>query len=355
MTLKLTPRTWLALLALGPAMILAIQLLPVVRSAFLLLLVTALLSLLIYPLADRMERRGVSRGTTTGVVLIGALVILVGLLLLLVPVLIESLSRLAVAIQALTAGEAGEVGGIAGLPELANLGRDLLGQISGAIQWAAGQFGSLLGQLGALAFAAFVAFSLIFALVAEKRTAPALMRLLLPERYHARATSLTRAVSAGLSRWFIAQLAICAYYVVAYSLTLLVLRVPFAIQIGVTSGLLEFIPYLGGIVGLVLSALAAATVSPLTVLLVVAIEAVIGFVAVTFVVPFAFARAINVPPALILLGLFVGGQIGGFFAALLTVPLIAAALVVVRELRPDLAPAEPEVPLKREVKPTARP
>jgi len=52
--------------------------------------------------------------------------------------------------------------------------------------------------------------------------------------------------------------------------------VPFAVQIGLVSGLLEFIPYLGGIVGLVLSLLSAATIGPTTMLLVVAIEAVIG-------------------------------------------------------------------------------
>ena len=50
----------------------------------------------------------------------------------------------------------------------------------------------------------------------------------MPTRYHAQIGELTDAASRGLSRWFVAQLVICAYYVVAYTLTLLVLGVPFA-------------------------------------------------------------------------------------------------------------------------------
>lgn len=342
MTLKLTPRTWLALVALGPAIVLAIQALPLLRSVFLLLLVTVFLALLIAPLADTMERRGVSRGLTTGVALFGALAILAGLVLLLLPVLFNSLSRLGSALEGLAARLPAEIGAFFQIPELGNLSGSLATQIAGAIQAAAGQIGSLLGQLGALGFAAFVSFAIIFALVGNKGTAPALMRVFLPQRYHARAGELTRAASAGLSRWFIAQLAICGYYVVAYSLTLLVLGVPFALQIGVVSGLLEFIPYLGGIVGMVLSVASAATVGLTTVLLVVAIEIVIGSVCVYFVAPYAFSRAVDVPPALVLFGLFVGGQVGGFFAALLTVPLLAVGLVLLRELRPDLRPSKPD-------------
>lgn len=342
MTLKLSPRTWFALAALGPAIYVAIQALPLLRSLFLLLLVTVLLALLIYPLADTMERRGVSRGLTTGAVLFGALAILVGLLLLLLPILFESLARLGGSVEGLATRLAAQMEGATGLPELGAVWRDLLVQANNAIRWAAGQFGGVLAQVGAIGFGAFVSFAVIFALVADKRTAPGLMRVLLPERYHARAASLTRAVSVGLSRWFVAQLAICAYYAVAYSLIGLLAGIPFAIQIGVISGLLEFIPYLGGLVGMGLSLLSAATVGPTAVLIVLGLEAVAGAVAVYVVVPYAFARAIDVPPALILLGLFVGGLLGGFFAALLTVPMLAVGLVVLRELRPDLRPAPAE-------------
>ena len=77
----------------------------------------------------------------------------------------------------------------------------------------------------------------------------------------------------------------------------------------------------------------------------------IGSVCVYFVAPYAFSRAVDVPPALILLGLFVGGLVGGFFAALLTAPLLAVAIVLLRKLRPDLTPEAPAAePQLREVR-----
>lgn len=343
MKLEIPPRTWLALVALVPAAYAVVQALPLLRSLFLLFLITALLALLIAPLADRLERRGVSRGLTVGLALGGAVVVLVGLLLLLLPAVFGSLSRLASTLEPLSAEVARWLGAATGSVEVGQAATQLLGQVSGALQWALGQLGSTLGRVGVLGFALFVAAACVLALVGDKRTGPALMAALLPARYHARAVQLTAAISVGLSRWFVAQLAICGYYMVAYSLTLLLLDVPFALQIGLVSGLLEFIPYLGGLVGMVLSVLAASTVSPMTVVWVLLIEAVIGAGCVYFVAPYAFSKAVDVPPALILLGLFVGGLVGGFFAALLTVPVIATALVAYRTLRGE-APGPAEQP-----------
>lgn len=341
MKLELTPRTWLALVALGPAIFFAIQLLPLLRSLFLLLLVTALVALLIVPLADRLERRGISRGLTTGLALGGALAVLFGLLLLVLPALFGSLGRLADNLAALALRFEAQIVAITGSAEVAAVGDLLVSKTDEAIRWAIAQLGTTLGQIGVIGFAAFVSAVCIFALVGDKGTGPALLNAFVPRQHHARVTSLVAAASVGLSRWFVAQCAICGYYAIAYSLALFVVGAPFAVQIGVVSGLLEFIPYLGGLVGMVLSIVAAATVSPTAVLIVLAIEAVIGAVAVSFVVPYAFAKAVDVPAALILLGLFVGGLIGGFFAALLTVPLLAVALVVYRQLRGG-APATSE-------------
>lgn len=354
MGLQLSWRTWLGLVALGPAIYMAILALPLLRSVFLLLLLTVFLALLITPLADTLERRGLSRGLTTGLALFGSLAVLAGLVLLLLPILFNSLGKLSEGLEGLAARLPVEIETAVRSQEVGSLASTLTSQVADALRGAAAYVGSLVGQLGALGFAAFVSFAIVFALVGNRATAPALMRLFLPARYHARAASLTRAVSGGLSRWFIAQLAICGYYAVFYSAVNLLFGVPYGVQIGVVAGLLEFIPYLGGLVGMVLSVTAAATVSPTTALIVWVLQALIGAGCVYFVAPFAFAKAVDVPPALILFGLFVGGLIGGFFAALLTVPLIASALVVLRELRPDLRPEKPEAPQARSARAAGR-
>jgi predicted PurR-regulated permease PerM len=338
MKLEFSLRTWLALVALGPAIFLAIELLPVLSTLFQLLLVIGLLALLIDPLADRLEVRGVSRGLTVGATLVGGVLLMAGLVMLLLPALFNSMNTLLGSLDEVSASVQSWLNSVTGSDTLGNLSTSLIGRAAETVQWAGGQLGSLLGQIGTVTLGFIVAASCVYALVADKRTGPALLKLLVPQRYHARLISLTHEASNGLERWFVAQLVICAYYIVAYSVTNMLLEVPYGLQIGTVAGMLEFIPYLGGLVGVVLSALAAATVSPMLALIVLVVHTIIGSVCVYFVAPFAFSRAVEVPSALILIGLFVGGLIGGFFAALLTVPLICVALVVYRQLWPDSLP-----------------
>jgi predicted PurR-regulated permease PerM len=341
--MNLNLRLWLALAALGPAIYIAIQLLPLLRNLSLLLIVTVLLTLLINPLANRLERRGVARSVTAGATLGGAVGLLLALVLMLLPILFESLTLLAGAVIGLIDTLPAEIGSSMNLPDFTALDEQFLSQITAGLQWAVGQAGSAvgqvggaLGQVGAFSFAAVVVFVVVFTLVANKNAGPWLMRLFLPDSQHAQAIQLTQAVSHGLARWFVAQLAICGYYALAYSFTNLILGVPYGVQIGIVSGLLEFIPYLGGIVGMVLGALAAATVSPTLALITLVVNVIIGAICVYVVAPYAFSKAVEVPAALILLGLFIGGQIGGIFAALLTVPIVTTGMVILRELRPDL-------------------
>lgn len=338
MKLTIPPQTWLALFGLGVAIYITIQALPLLRSLLMLLLSIGLLALLIMPVAERFERLGVSRRMTVATTLFGSLGLLATLLLMILPVLFESLQLLAITLRPLAdqLELQSELVSVAGISELGDAGQTLLGQVATSIGWAAGQLGSLVGQIGALSFAAFVAFVCVFTLVGNRAAAPTLLRLFVPERYHGRTVSLVRAVSDGLARWFVAQLAICGYYTVSYGITNMLLGVPYGLPIALVAGLLEFIPYLGGIAGLVLSVAAAATISPTTAILVAICNTIIGFGCVYIVAPLAFSKAVQVPAALILMGLFVGGLIGGFFAALLTVPLITVAMVVLRELRPEL-------------------
>jgi predicted PurR-regulated permease PerM len=60
--------------------------------------------------------------------------------------------------------------------------------------------------------------------------------------------------------------------------------------------------------------------------------------------PYFYSRAINIPVGAVLLGLFIGGQVGGFFAALLTIPVVTMVMILLRELRPMPEHAAESVP-----------
>ncbi|NJO05080.1 MAG: AI-2E family transporter [Chloroflexaceae bacterium] len=356
MQLYLTPRTWAALFGLGVAIYAAISMLPLIINIVLLLVFTGLLALLIYPLAKRLELWGIQRGQTVVGVL--ALVVLVfGVLVLqILPLLTNSMGSLATSISELNPNL------WAFLPVLldTNSQSDDITQIFAFISSGLQQFvsstGSLIGQVGVIFFALFVSVVLVYTLVSKPQVNRVLLHLLIPERYHQRVTELTIRVSDGLARWFIAQLSISLYYIIAYTIVNTTLGVPYGFSIAIIAGLLEFIPYLGGIVGLVLSVLSAASVGTSTVIWISVTNTIIGIIAVYMVSPYFYSRAINIPVGAILLGLFVGGQIGGILTALLTIPLVTVLVILVRELRPMPELDEPpQEPVRAEPLPVADP
>jgi predicted PurR-regulated permease PerM len=337
-TLRLNRTTWLALLGLGVALYVAVEMLPLLINVGLLLFLAALLALLISPLADRLAAHKVPRGWTVMGVLLIIVAVFTFLVFQLVPLIVNSLRALAGLVETL---------GPDAQAYLPDWFRDsiptdtgaILGFVSNVLSQAAGTVGGIAGQLGTIFFTLFVLVVLVSTLVNESQVRQSLLEFVVPQRYHARVIRLTHRLSDGLSRWFVAQLSISIYYIVSYAVVNTLIGVPFALPISIIAGLLEFIPYLGGVVGLGLSVLAAATVSIETVIWVVVTNTIIGSVAVYFVSPFFYSRAINIPVAAVLLGLFIGGQVGGFFAALLTIPVVTVLLILLRELRPSPASA----------------
>jgi predicted PurR-regulated permease PerM len=352
-TLHLSRNTWLALLGLGLALYAGIALLPLLINVGLLLFLAVLLALLISPLADRLERHKIPRGwTVTGVLLI-IVALFTFLVFQLAPLLVNSLQALAMLANDLEPQIQVYLEDLLGV-DGEGLGGDALNIVSTVLSRAAGIVSGTAGQLGAIFFTLFVLVALVGTLVNQPQIARLLLHFFVPERYHKRAVRLTHSLSEGLARWFAAQLSITLYYVISYAVVNTLIGVPYALPISIIAGLLEFIPYLGGVAGLALSVMAAATVSIEKVIWVVVTNTIIGSVAVYFVSPYFYSRAINIPVGAVLLGLFVGGQVGGFFAALLTIPVVTMVLILLRELRPmslptlDIADEEEEAEAEAE-------
>jgi predicted PurR-regulated permease PerM len=340
MPIQITLRTWLALFVLALAVYVVAPWLPVVGSVAALLFLTALLVLLINPLANHLEQRGIKRRLTVAGVLLLVVVLALLVVLAILPVLLNSFGGLSSYLQRFTPALQTSIESATGSASLGDLIAAAVGFAAALLDQVASSGESLAQRIGTLFFALFVMVMLIFTFVGDPRVGRRMMALFVPARHHAWLTTLLPRVSIGLSRWFLAQALISIFYVITYSLTNALLGVPYALTIGTIAGLLEFIPYLGGIIGMVLSVLAAATVSTTTVILVLLVQAGLGSFVAYFLMPYLYARAIQVPAAAILFGLFVGGQIGGFLTALITVPVITIIVIVMRTLRPDIDPTE---------------
>src|SRR4051794_20717363 len=205
MRIQISVRTWLALLILALAIYAALPLLPVVGSVATLLFFTALLVLLINPLAVRLEQRGIKRRLTVAGVLLLVLVLAVLVVLAIMPILASSLGGLAGHIQRVTPELQASIAGATGSAPLGDLSASAVGFVASLLQQAADTGDSRAQQIGALFFGLFVIVMLVFTFVGDPRTGRYVMVLFVPARHHSRLTALTARVSDGLSRWFVAQ------------------------------------------------------------------------------------------------------------------------------------------------------
>ncbi|MGL4231066.1 MAG: AI-2E family transporter [Casimicrobium sp.] len=162
---------------------------------------------------------------------------------------------------------------------------------------------------------------------------------LLPHGAQATVRELAREIDAVLSEFLRGQglvmIALATYYCIA----LKVVGLEFALPVGLVTGLLVFIPYVGFGLGLVLGMLAAITQfsTPGPIIAVAAVFAVGQILEGFVLVPYLVGDRIGLHPLAVIFALMAFGQLFGFVGVLLALPLSAALLVAVRLLRRRLS------------------
>lgn len=117
---------------------------------------------------------------------------------------------------------------------------------------------------------------------------------------------------------------------VATFVALVVLKVPAALVLAIIAGLFDFIPVVGFLLSLAITAVLAATVSSAAVLGVVAFYFLFNAVENYFIMPKIYGRGLQLSSLAVLLAVAVGGQLGGVMGALLALPIAAIYPIVER-------------------------
>ena len=119
---------------------------------------------------------------------------------------------------------------------------------------------------------------------------------------------------------------------VIYSLGLTLVGLEFAIAIGVVSGLVSFVPYLGFVFGIGIAALTVALEpNPLWHLVGVFVTFTAAqMIEGTVLTPKLVGDRIGLHPVMVIFAIAAGGQLFGFFGILLALPAAAVLSVLVR-------------------------
>lgn len=158
---------------------------------------------------------------------------------------------------------------------------------------------------------------------------------LVPRPWAERVQHLAADVDGILAEFLRGQLSVMALLALYYSAALGVAGIDFALPLGLVTGLLIFIPYVGYAIGFTL-ALAVAALQFDGFQPVIAVLAVfgIGQVLESFLLtPFLVGERIGLHPLAVIFALLAFGQLFGFVGILIALPASAALLVALRRLR----------------------
>lgn len=156
--------------------------------------------------------------------------------------------------------------------------------------------------------------------------------LFVPVWFRPRLGAVLDRAGATLQRWLVGQLALMVIVGGATTVLLLVMGVNYALSLGIIAGLLNFIPFLGPILGFVPIGLAMIGQDMTTALIVLGGYTLIQQADANVLSPLIQDRVVNLAPALTIAFLLLMGIILGPIGVALATPLLAALRILVLEL-----------------------
>lgn len=295
------------------------------------------------PLADRLEARGLSRMSAVSIISLVSLLIFVAVAVLIFPLLYQQ-----------------AVAFIEIVPDLVRGGRKLLIEISngklasilghsaemkkavgeaaagGGLSWIVG----FLPQIGSQGLALIGLMSLIFVtpvvtfyLLLDWDNMVDRIDQLLPHDHAETIRTLASEINDVLSGFIRGQGMVCLFLGVFYSVGLTLVGLRFGLVIGIVTGVLSFIPYLGTITGFISSvALACFQFWPdyTMIGLVVGVFIAGQFIEGNFLQPSLVGKKVRLHPVWVMFAILAFGTLFGFAGALLALPVAAAIGVLAR-------------------------
>ena len=308
-------------------------------------LLAGILAYICNPVADRITGWGLPRMLAVVLVMLALAALVAGLVLIILPLLYEE-----AAVLSARAPEALKLANTKLAPWLQDhFGLRLRFDSATLQKLAAGNWDSVQAILERVYSSLKIGGVALVGLVVNLMLAPVVMFYLLldwhgmlarmgsviPRPWHAKLISMANDIDGVLSQYLRGQILVMALLAAYYCVALWLAGIPSALSIGVVTGLLVFIPYLGFTTGLILALLVAtlqfAGWGPIVAVLIVY---GIGQVLESFVLtPFLVGERIGLHPLAVIFALMAFGQLFGFFGILAALPASAALLVGLREVR----------------------
>lgn len=135
-----------------------------------------------------------------------------------------------------------------------------------------------------------------------------------------------------LGAWVRGQVLLATVVGFAAYLGLTILGVGFTVPLALIAGILECVPTIGPIISAIPAMIVASTVSPIQALWVAGLYTLIQQLENNFLVPQVMKKAVGINPLVTIMALLVGGKMLGLVGAVLAVPIVGVAMIIIQEI-----------------------
>jgi predicted PurR-regulated permease PerM len=153
---------------------------------------------------------------------------------------------------------------------------------------------------------------------------------LVPPRQRRRVGEAVDAVTHNLRSWMVGQAVLMIVLGVTTAAALAFMGIPFALALGLITGILEIIPYIGAWLSAIPTALIALTVGPGHMAMVLGLYLALHILEGYVLLPLIQRRAVHLPPALTLIAQVLLGELLGLMGLLVAAPLTVVSVVLVK-------------------------
>jgi predicted PurR-regulated permease PerM len=290
------------------------------------------------PVADRLERAGLSRVAATTLISLVALFLVILLVLAVIPTLVNQLTALVNAAPDISKRLQGFL--LERFPDLADSTstiRQTLAEIGAAIQARGGALAQsvLTSALGVISVVVFIVVVPVvaFYLLLDWDNMVARIDAMLPRDHAPTVRRLAREIDAVLAGFVRGQVSVCIALGTFYAVALMAAGLQFGLIVGAIAGAITFIPYVGSIIGGTLAvglALFQFWGDWVSIGIIAAIFAFGQFIEGNVLTPKLVGKSVGLHPVWLLFALSAFGSVFGFVGMLIAVPVAAMIGVLTR-------------------------
>ncbi len=331
MTVRLSVRTWISLFVVSLAVWFTISYTALLLEITWIIFGAFLIGIAIRPVAARSDDWHIPRGFTVLLVYCGLIAAVAGTIVLAKPIIREEFIVMQRDGPALWQQVQSRLNGTS----LGNLlpGVDTImsevGRIMSPVLTSAFDTLSTLGQF---LFDLLMMMILAYFYATDEISGNKILGRWIPPGHQDRFAAVSAGLEQRLRVWVWAQLGMAILTAAVFGIALALMGVPFAWTIGLVSGLLSVIPYLGAIVATVLGMLSALTVSAWLAVWVLVFAVAFSVIESHLLAPVLYGRALGLRSVVVLMAIFVGLKMLGIVGLVFSVPLVVVITAVVEEL-----------------------